>query len=153
MHLAGPAESFFRSLSERKKEDFETLYETLRERFSSKDRVWRLRQKLSARKQGHNEPLDNYLEDLQHMFDSLELTEEEKVWFFTQGLRADTQREVLMRQPKTLRDAENAACLTQTVQQSLRNSQGNDALVRIQQQLDSLKSTVVTKNAQKEATI
>ena len=56
-----------------------------------------MRQKLTARKQGPNEPLDRYIEDLQHMFDNLELTEEEKVWFFTQGLHTDTQKEVLMR--------------------------------------------------------
>ena len=53
-----------------------------------------MRQKLTARKQGPNEPLDRYIEDLQPMFDNLELTE---VWFFTQGLHTDTQNEVLMR--------------------------------------------------------
>ena len=85
------------------KDDFEKLYIMLRERFSSKDRVWRMRRKLTATKQGPNEPLDRYIEDLQHMFDNLELTEEEKVWFFTQGLQKDTQKEVLMRQPRTFR--------------------------------------------------
>ena len=85
------------------KDDFEKLYIMLRERFSSKDRVWRMRRKLTATKQGPNEPLDRYIEDLQHMFDNLELTEEEKVWFFTQGLQTNTQKEVLMRQPRTFR--------------------------------------------------
>lgn len=75
LHLAGPVESFFPSLSASDKDDFEKLYIMLRERFFSKDRVWRMRQKLTARKQGSNEPLDRYIEDLQHMF---ELTEEEK---------------------------------------------------------------------------
>ena len=101
------------------KDDFEKLYIMLRERFSSKDRVWRMRRKLTATKQGPNEPLDRYIEDLQHMFDNLELTEEEKVWFFTQGLHTDTQKEVLMRQPRTFREAENFARLTQTGQQSI----------------------------------
>lgn len=75
-----------------------------------------MRQKLTARKQGPNEPLDRYIEDLQPMFDNLELTE---VWFFTQGLQTDTQKEVLMRQPRTFREAENFARLTQTGQQSI----------------------------------
>ena len=78
-----------------------------------------MRQKLTARKQGPNEPLDRYIEDLQQMFDNLELTEEEKVWFFTQGLHTDIQKEVLMRQPRTFREAENFARLTQTGQQSI----------------------------------
>ena len=119
LHLAGPAESFFRSLAVSDKDDFEKLYVMLRERFSSKDPVWRMKQKLTARKQGPNEPLDRYIEDLQQMFDNLELTEEEKVSFFTQGLHTDTQKEVLMRQPRTFREAENFARLTQTGQQSI----------------------------------
>ena len=39
LHLAGPAESFFRSLAVSDKDDFEKLYVMLRERFSSKDPV------------------------------------------------------------------------------------------------------------------
>ncbi|KAJ7382534.1 hypothetical protein OS493_034425 [Desmophyllum pertusum] len=105
---------------------------------------------LSARKQGSSEPLDKYIEDLQNKFDCLELTEEEKVWFFTQGLRPDTQREVLVRQPRTFREAENAARLTQTVQQSLHDAKGNDALTRMQQQLDALTSSLVVKEKPKE---
>ncbi|KAJ7370843.1 Putative beta-lactamase-like 1 [Desmophyllum pertusum] len=153
LHLAGPAESFFRSLSSSDKGDFDALSAALRERFSSKDRVWRMRQVLSARKQGSSEPLDKYIEDLQNKFDCLELTEEEKVWFFTQGLRPDTQREVLMRQPRTFREAENAARLTQTVQQSLQDAKGNDALTRMQQQLDVLTSSLAVKDKPKEATV
>ena len=115
LHLAGPAESFFRSLSASHKDDFEKLYITLRERFTSKHRVWRMRQKLTARKQGPNEPLDRYIEDLQHVFDNLKPTEEEKVWFFTQSLHTDTQKEVFMRQPITFREVENFARLTQRI--------------------------------------
>ena len=153
LHLAGPAESFFRSLSRRDKETVDSLSTALRERFSSKDRVWRMRQMLSARKQGSSEPLDKYIEDLQNMFDNLDLSEEEKVWFFTQGLRPDTQKEVLMRQPRTFREAENAARLTQTVQQSIQDTKGNDALSRIQQQLDALVSGLAAKDKPKEASV
>ena len=39
LHLAGPAESFFRSLAVSDKDDFEKLYVMLREGFSSKDPV------------------------------------------------------------------------------------------------------------------
>ena len=153
LDLAGPAESFFRSLAVSDKDDFEKLYIMLRERFSSKDRVWRMRQKLNARKQGPNEPLDRYLEDLQHMFDNLELTEEEKVWFFTQGLHTDTRKEVLMRQPRTFREAENFPRLTQTVQQSIKESQSGDALTRMQQQLDTIVSTMTKRPSKPEATV
>ena len=39
LHLAGPAESFFRFLAVSDKDDFEKRYIMPRERFSSKDRV------------------------------------------------------------------------------------------------------------------
>lgn len=87
----------------------------------------------NCHKQGPNEPLDRYIEDLQHMFDNLELTKKAKVWFFTQGLHTDNQKESLMRQPRTFREDENFACLTQTVQQSIKESQDGDALTRMQQ--------------------
>ena len=61
LHLAGPAESFFRSLSSREKDSVDSLSTALRDRFSSKDLVWRMRQMLSARKQGSSEPLDKYI--------------------------------------------------------------------------------------------
>ena len=150
--MAGPAESFFRSLSSSEKETVDSLSIALRDRFSSKDRVWRMRQMLSARKQGSSEPLDKYIEDLQNKFDNLDLSEEEKVWFFTQGLRPDTQKEVLMRQPRTFREAENAARLTQTVQQSIQDAKGSDTLSRIQQQLDATVSGM-TSDKPKEASV
>lgn len=103
LHLAAPAESLFRSLSDSDKEDFDSLSDALRERFSSKDRAWRMRQVLSSKKRRPSEPLDKYIEHLQNGFDCLELSEEEKVWFFTQVLRPDTQRDVLMRKPRTFR--------------------------------------------------
>ena len=81
--------------------------------------------------------LDRYIEDLRHMFDNLELTEKEKVSFVTQGLHTDTQKAVLMRQPRTFREAKNFARLIQTVQQSITECQGGDALTYMQQQLDT----------------
>ena len=69
--FAGPAESFFRSLSTSDKEDFASLINALRERFSSKDRVWRMRQVLSSRKQRPHESLHKYIEDLQNGFDCI----------------------------------------------------------------------------------
>ena len=84
------------------KETFDPLSTALRDRFSTKDRVWPMRQMLSARKRESSEPLHKYIEDLQNKFDNLE----EKVWFFIQGLRPDTQGEVLMCQPTTFREAD-----------------------------------------------
>ena len=103
-----------------------------------------MRQKLTARKQGPNEPLDRYIEDLQHMFDNLELTEEEKVWFFTQGLHTYPEGSI---------NATTKNLSIQTVQQSIKESQGGDALTRMQQQLDTIVSTMTKGPSKPEATV
>jgi len=58
-----------------------------------------------------------------------------------------------MRQPRTFREAENAARLTQTVQQSIQDTKGTDAISRTQQQLDTLVSNLAAKETPKEASV
>ncbi|KAL9981469.1 hypothetical protein ACROYT_G010176, partial [Oculina patagonica] len=61
-HLRGPAETWYFSLDRFIRNDFDSLVRVLRQRFSSDDFKWRLRQSLSSRKQGPNESLDSYIE-------------------------------------------------------------------------------------------
>ena len=58
-----------------------------------------------------------------------------------------------MRQPRTFREAENFARLTQIGQQSIKESQGGDALNRMQQQLDTMVSTMTKRSSKPEATV
>ena len=71
----------------------------------------------------------------------------------TSHLRPNTQREVLVRQPRTFQEAENAARLTQTVQQSIQDAKGTDVFSRMQQQLDTLFSSLETKEKLKEGSV
>lgn len=61
-HLSGPAETFYFSLAPEIRRDFDELTAELKNRFSSEDVKWRLRQSLSGRKQGAKESLDSYIE-------------------------------------------------------------------------------------------
>ena len=49
------------------------------------------------------------------MFQHLDLSEQEKLRYFLQGLRLEIRREILIKQPKTYREAEDAAKLLQMV--------------------------------------
>ena len=49
------------------------------------------------------------------MFQHLDLSEQEKLRYFLQGLRREIRREILIKQPKTYREAEDAAKLLQMV--------------------------------------
>ncbi|KAJ7380865.1 hypothetical protein OS493_004448 [Desmophyllum pertusum] len=55
------------------------------------------------------------------MFQHLHLSEEEKLRYFVQGLRPDIRREVLIKQPHTYREAEDAARLMQMVDSTVRS--------------------------------
>ena len=61
-YLKGPAETWYFSLDRLTRSDFDTLVNAFRQRFSSDDFKWRLRQSLSSHKQGPNESLDSYIE-------------------------------------------------------------------------------------------
>ena len=58
-----------------------------------------------------------------------------------------------MHQPRTFRETANAACLTQTVQQSIQDAKGTYALSRLQQQLDAIVSGMATKEKPKESSV
>ena len=68
-NLAGPAEDFFYSLPDDRKETFELIRDALKERFSNGNQSWITWQAVTTRQQGELEPLDTYLTELTNDFD------------------------------------------------------------------------------------
>ena len=95
------------------------LRKALQERFAPAHRSLRLRQALSIRRQGPQEPIEKFLADLNEKFSCLNLRDEDKLSYLIQGLRADIQAEVLKKDPKTYAEAEDTARLIYSIQQSL----------------------------------
>ncbi|XP_078379487.1 uncharacterized protein LOC144662533 [Oculina patagonica] len=119
MNLAGPAEDFYYSLSPDQKSTYAELRDSLRERFANNNQSWIIWQAVSTRQQGAIEPLDTYLTDLTHKFRRLNITDAEKMRFFVQGLRPEIRETVLLRQPKSFREAEEIARLTCAVKTTM----------------------------------
>lgn len=67
-NLAGPAETFMFELAIEERRDFNTLKQALVKRYSTKDRAWVKRQRLVARRQGSNELLSDYINDMHELF-------------------------------------------------------------------------------------
>ena len=65
-------------------------------RFADSDLEWRLRQKLSSRKQAENETLDNYVDFISNTCHRLGVSDTDKMHYFVQGLRENVKRDVLM---------------------------------------------------------
>lgn len=118
-HLTGPAETWYFSLDRVTQGDYESLVEALCARFSSNDFKWRLRQMLSARKQGAGESIDSYIEFINSTCQRLGVSDGDKMHYFVQGLRDDIKREVLMHKPDDHQTAENLARLKVSVDRTI----------------------------------
>ena len=151
LNLAGPAEDFFFSLPDDRKETFELLRDALKERFSNDNQSWITWQAVTTRQQWELEPLDTYLTELTNNFRRLHITDAEKMRYFVQGLRSEVRKAVLMKQPKSFREAEKMARLACSVENTMNTSRGNCVAAQIgnlSQTVKSLLSAGVTPNAQ-----
>ena len=151
LNLAGPAEDFFYSLPDDRKETFGLLRDALKERFSNDNQSWIIWQAVTIRQQGELEPLDTYLTELTNNFRRLHITDAEKMRYFVQGLRSEVRKAVLMKQPKSFREAEKMARLACSVENTMNTSPENSVAAQIEnlsQTVKSLLSAGVTPNAQ-----
>ena len=117
--LAGPAEDFYYSLPIDRKATYVDLRDSLRERFANDNQSWIIWQAVSTRQQGEKESLDTYLSDLTNKFRRLIISDTEKMRYFVQGLRPEIRETVLLRQPKSFREAEEIARLTCAVKSAM----------------------------------
>ena len=139
LNLAGPAEDFYYSLGEERKNTFVALCEALRERFSNENQNWIIWQAITTRQQGPVESIDTYLNDLTSKFRRIKISDADKMRHFVQGLRADLRETVLLKQPKSFQEAEEMARLAAAVKTTMNNSNQTMAA-----QLNNLTKTLNT---------
>ena len=145
------ADDFFFSLPDDREETFELLRDALKERFSNDNQSWITWQAVTTRQQGELEPLDTYLTELTNNFRRLHITDAEKMRYFVQGLRSEIRKAVLMKQPKSFREAEKMARLACSVENTMNTSRENSVAAQIgnlSQTVKSLLSAGVPPNAQ-----
>ena len=123
LNLAGPAEDFYYSLGEDRKDTFDHLRDAFRERFANENQTWIIWQAITTRQQGPVESLDTYLNDLTSKFRRINISDSDKMRYFVQGLRAQLKETVLLKQPKSFHEAEEMARLASTVKTTMNNSQ------------------------------
>ena len=139
LNLAGPAEDFYYSLPGDCKDTFTKLRDALKERFANENQSWITWRAITTRQQGPVEPLDTYLTDLTGKFRRINISDADKMRYFVQGLRADLRETVLLKQPKTFREAEEMARLASAVKTTMSNSNETVTI-----QLYNLTKTLIT---------
>ena len=116
--LGGTALAWFQTLPAESVADFKTLSDELKSRFGAQSLEFIFRQELYARKQGPNEPLSLYTEDVIKKCQRLSLSENEMMNVFINGLVKDLRNHVILGQPKTFAEAENLARLRNAVKRA-----------------------------------
>ena len=139
LNLAGPAEDFYYSLAEDRKNSFNKLRDALRERYANENQSWIIWQAITTRQQGPVESLDTFLNDLTSKFRRINISDYDKMRYFVQGLRADLKETVLLKQPKSFQEAEEMARLAAAVKTTMNNS--NETMAS---QLSNLTKTLNT---------
>ena len=89
--------------------NYNAIKQALVKRYSTKDRAWVKRRRLVARRQGPNELLSDYINEMHELFSGLNMAEVDKVTYFTEGLLQPLKTKVLERMPETLLQAEEVA--------------------------------------------
>ena len=148
MNLAGPAEDYYYSLSPEEKDSFADLRDSLRDRFANDNQSWIIWQAVSTRQQGAVESLDTYLTDLTNKFRRLKIADADKVHYFVQGLRPEIRETVLLKQPRTFREAEEMARLACAVKTTMNNAPDGNMTAQIHnlsRSVDATNSAILAK--------
>lgn len=130
-NLSGPAETFMFELPSYERQDYASLKQALKRRYSTKDRTWVRRQRLVSRKQGQHEPLSDYINEMHELFSGLEMGETEKVTYFTEGLHQSLKVKVLERMPETLFETEEITRTVGSISRRINQSNKDEHLEKI----------------------
>ena len=113
--LGGSALAWYQTLPTEVTSDFSQLVEQFKVRFGVTNLEFIFRQELYSRKQGPNEPLSMYTEDIIRQCQRLSLSDVDMMNIFINGLKGDLKSHVILNQPKSFAEADNLARLRNAV--------------------------------------
>ena len=111
--------------------DYNTLKQALVKSYSTKDRAWVKRCRLVARRQGPNELLSDYINDMHELFSGLNMAEVDKVTYFSEGLLQPLKTKVLERMPETLLQVEEVAGTVDSISQRETSTKESSQIERL----------------------
>ena len=87
IYLTGIARTWYLTLADDQKTNWDNLKQVFQDRFTSGPQNWLLSQQLSARKQLSTEPLDKFITDITRLCKCLKLSDEQSTRYFIDGLQ------------------------------------------------------------------
>jgi len=111
MLLTDDAFLWFSAIEPEARTTLKDLIKLFEARFLSQTDTFRLRHELSRRQQLPHETVTSYASDIKKRCQRLKLTEQDQLHYFLTGLKPDLQSFVILKEPKTLEEAERYAKL------------------------------------------
>ena len=109
----------------------ETITLALVKSYSTKDRAWVKRCRLVARRQGPNELLSDYINNMHELFSGLNMAEADKVTYFSEGLLQPLKTKVLEQMPETLLQVEEVAGTVNSISQRETSTKESSQIERL----------------------
>ncbi len=128
LSLGGSAKAWYDLQPPETTNDLNSLTKELRARFGTKTLEFLFRQELFARKQGVNEPLSVYTEDILRKSQRIGLPDNDVMNIFISGLSTEIKNHVILNQPKSFAEADNLARLRDAVSKSSREATPSNAV-------------------------
>ena len=107
--LGGSALAWYQTLPTEVTSDFSQPGEQFKVRFGVTNLEFIFHQELYSRKQGPNEPLSMYTEDIIRQCQPLSLSDVDMMKIFINGLKNDLKSHVILNQPKSFAEADTLA--------------------------------------------
>lgn len=137
LSLTNNAEVWYSTLDKSLFTTFDQLIQLFRDRLLSSTSHWVLCSELSQRKQGVQESICDYSTDIRRRYQRLGIPLSEQLHFFIQGLKPSLRNHVILQQPKTLDQAENAARIKESLNEPPTNALTAKDVLTLQQQFVS----------------
>ena len=132
LSLTGNAQIWYSTIDKSQIANLSDLLDLFRDRFLNSSQHWILRQELLKRRQAPQESVSDFAADIRKRAQRLKIPEQEQLHYFVQGLRPELRNYVMLQQPETLEQAENAAKIKSSVGETPVNALNTDVLATLQ---------------------
>ena len=112
------ARIYLDSIPNTERDTVEKIKALLKSHFEGDAWKWNVETKLLGRKQGHDETIDKYVSDILRWCTQLKKTDDEKLSLFVRGLKPSVRAFVFSKQPKSFKEAIDAARLAVAVSET-----------------------------------
>ena len=142
LYLRGSAHIYYANLEGEIKNDYDRLTKAFNQKYENFDELIFIDQELGDRRQGQDEPIDKYIEDIARLCWRLEKNPEEHKLALIRGFKHSIKEYVLPKRPSTVLECEIEAKLAERLVKMKNDNQVNCAMANLDKRIEDLTKRV-----------